>query len=89
MTNGERLHLIFIAHGVFHVWQTDWRLVPPADKVTLEMVANDMLQVAQTFLVPVRTWKAELYKFGRHLPDCPIGAPCTCGFADIERELAA
>lgn len=34
-----------------------------------------------------RNWKAELQKFGRHQPGCPIGA-CNCGFEQIEKELS-
>lgn len=36
-----------------------------------------------------RDWRDELKKYGRHLPGCPTGAPCNCGFAEIEKELAA
>lgn len=30
-----------------------------------------------------------LKKYGRHLPTCPAGAACVCGFAEIENQLKA
>ena len=32
-------------------------------------------------------FKTLLQKYGRHAPSCIPGAPCTCGYAEIEREL--
>jgi hypothetical protein len=33
-------------------------------------------------------WKMKLRKYGRHLPSCPTGAPCQCGFEEVERQVA-
>jgi hypothetical protein len=42
---------------------------------------------------PDHNWKEALSKYGRHTADCGFSVfyqtPCTCGFAEIEKELAA
>lgn len=35
---------------------------------------------------PSRNYAQLLQKYGRHAPNCPTSAPCTCGFAEIEKE---
>lgn len=33
-----------------------------------------------------RNYALLLRQYGRHAPSCPTSAPCTCGFAEIEKE---
>jgi hypothetical protein len=92
MTLGDILRNCVVARGVFSPSTVPW-----------DQIADDYLQaLASQGLVdgvfdpvnrrwmrqPVQnTWKAELQRYGRHLPSCPVGAECTCGFAEIERQF--
>ena len=44
------------------------------------------MTVAQ-FVDSMGQWKSKLRQYGRHLPSCPIGAPCQCGFEEIEKSV--
>ena len=91
MTNGELLYKTIEARGLF-VSSSRWESLVSAQQDTFELVANELLALAKPLSL-VRTWKAELQKYGRHTPDCPsglfVGAECTCGYAEIEKELVA
>lgn len=98
MTDGELLYATFCmaqdhvaGRPQLHV---TWAGFSPYDQaVWAETVQRLLLQgfwssgAGQSKPVPERNWKAELQKFGRHLPNCPTSGICICGFEKVEEEL--
>lgn len=72
-----------------------WALLAPDEKqlwveVAAEYQAHEALH-AFDFATRTRKppdWRVLLQLYGRHDPKCPPGAPCTCGFAEVEKQLA-
>jgi hypothetical protein len=105
MTNGELLFKTLQARGLVIATDWNYLLEADRDRMELVagefMQLADSLgpqtyqkgydQALQDVNAspPVQNLKAQLQKYGRHLPTCQAGAPCTCGFAEVEKELAA
>lgn len=50
---------------------------------------RDPITMVAAIPAPFHDYKAELLRYGRHAPMCPTSGPCSCGFAEVEKELKA